>query len=120
MFYNDNKSDAVYLLRFAVTDYYAAFQMVFEDKFGDIGESNSTYMARETVFLDFDILDLGFQALDGTITVLPVVADPLDIISGIDPPPVTDYWGLVWWLAGVGGVMILGAVFGAKLERFLS
>ena len=120
MFYNDNKSDAVYLLRFAVTDFYSAPQMVFEDKFGDIGESNSTYMARETVFLDFDILDLGFQALDGTITVLPVVADPLDIIAGIDPPPVTDYWGLVWWLAGVGGVMILGAIFGAKLERFLS
>lgn len=120
-FYRDNKQDAVYLLRFAVTDYYSALQTVFDASQWQTGmDKTSTYMARETVFLDFDIIDLGFLAADGTITVLPVVADPLDIIAGIDPPPVTDYWGLVWWLAGVGGVMILGAVFGAKLERFLS
>lgn len=117
-FYRDSKQDAVYLLRFAVTDYYSALQTVFDASQWQTGmDETSTYMARETVFLDFDILDLGFKALNGTITVLPVVADPLDIISGIDPPPVTDYWGLVWWLAGVGGVMILGAIFGAKLER---
>ena len=70
--------------------------------------------------MDFDIIDLGFMDENGVITVLPVVADPLDIIAGIDPPPVTDYWELVWWLAGTGGVLILGAIFGAKLEKIFN
>lgn len=119
-FYNENQGGAVYLFRFAVTDYYSAMQTVFEDSFFAIGESSSTYMARETVFLDFDIIDLGFMDENGVITVLPVVADPLDIIAGIDPPPVTDYWELVWWLTGTGGVLILGAIFGAKLEKIFN
>ena len=39
----------------------------------------------QNVFLDFDIIDTTFNR-DGKYTVIPVVSDPIDIISDITPP----------------------------------
>ena len=109
-YYDAHKNDAVYLLRFAVTDYYAAVQHVWEAESGifDSADTSSTYMARETVFLDFEIIELTFNK-DGNLTVLPAVMSPIDIISGIDPPKYNQFdWTLVWWLVGmmVGSVVV--------------
>ena len=108
-FYNtNNEKNDVFLLRFAVTDYYANMQYVqdFSKFFSDL-ERESTYLAEETVFLNFDIIELTFKMEDGTETVLGVVADPIDIIAGIDPPRVTDNR---WWIYAVGAIGILAGI----------
>ena len=120
-YYDAHKEDAVYLLRFAVTDYYAAQATVVTDAEwwnpGSWGsgtlDTTSTYMARETVFLDFEIIELTFNK-DGNLTVLPVVMSPIDIISGIDPPAYAGFdWTLVWWLVGIAlGTVVVGVVGG--------
>ena len=44
-----------------------------------------TYVATQTVFLDFDIIELTFNR-DGEYRVIPVVSSPLDIINDITAP----------------------------------
>ena len=76
-------------LRFAVTDYYAStarFDRAEEDQ-TTISKENG-YVAQETVFLDFDVLSLGFMDEENGYveTLIPVVAEPIDIINGLTPP----------------------------------
>ncbi len=56
-------------------------------------DTKSTYMARETVFLDFDIIELTFKR-DTTKTIIPVVASPIDVVGGITAPIEKD--GIAW------------------------
>ena len=51
-------------------------------------------MARETVFLDFDIIELTLLR-DTTETIIPVVASPIDVVGGISAPIEKD--GFAWW-----------------------
>ena len=51
-------------------------------------------MAQESVFFDFDIIQLTFQR-DGVYTVIPVVSSPIDIVNDITPP--TDHSEDAWW-----------------------
>ncbi len=71
-FYTANKSTKnVFLLRFAVTDYYSNLQTVITDLTwwnpstwqSGTQDKESTYMARETVFLDFDIIEREIRRL---------------------------------------------------------
>ncbi len=102
-FYKANKSTKnVFLLRFAVTDYYSNLQTVLTDATwynpstwqSGTKDKESTYMARETVFLDFDIIELTFLR-DTTETIIPVVATPIDVVGGISAPIEKDgfNWG---------------------------
>ena len=114
----------VYILRVGVTNYRACEVEFHDSREGGWFQSSKIddgYIAQDTVYLDFDIIHLGFVLKD-KVTIIAAVSDPIDIFVTPTPPPDMDdfEWSLVWWLAGVGGVMILGAVFGAKLERFLS
>ena len=125
--YYDEKSPDhdVFLLRFAATDYYAAqCTVATAAEWSDIGswftgkiDRNSTYMARETVFLDFDIIHLGFGDRDN-LTIIPVVADPIDIIAGVDPPPVlnTVDWIFIAVLGAVVVACVLGLVLVARMD----
>ncbi len=88
--------ETVVLFHFAVSDYFS--EEVFFGKREDtiLGEYPvveedvcQAYRAKETVFLDFDIVQLDFVK-DGKLTVIPVVAAPLDIIADITPPPNVD------------------------------
>ena len=74
-------------------------------------------MARETVFLDFDIIHLGFGDRDN-LTIIPVVADPIDIIAGVDPPPVlnTIDWIFIAVLGAVVVACVLGLVLVARMD----
>ena len=116
-YYNKNKLESdIFLLRFAVTDFYSALQSVFDGGWFDWADTSSTYMARGTVFLDFDIIHLGFGDRNN-LTIIPVVADPVDIIPGIDPPPVTTDgidWTLIAILAAVAVACIVGIAFTAR------
>lgn len=80
----ENKT--VFIFRFAVSDYYTfEANYVRDNNAGKLIDS-TVYLAEQTAFLDFDIIQLTFNA-DGVYTVIPVVASPIDVISGIDPPP---------------------------------
>lgn len=75
----DNNNRLV-LFRFANTDYY--FSEARFDKTGDGAMSSvDGYVAQESVFLGFDIIDLTFKKGE-TITVIACVSDPIDIWNG--------------------------------------
>lgn len=98
--------EKVVLFRFAVTDYYASTAMF--EKIGNSSMSDEDgYVAQETVFLNFDVISLTFRGEKGADVVIPVVADPIDIINGLDAPPglnnEMDKWSMI-----VG--LILGAI----------
>ena len=58
-------------------------------------DQDTTFTAEENVFLNFDIMTLGFY--DGyNYTVIPVVSSPVDIISDIVGPALPgNGWGLM-------------------------
>ena len=95
--FNDNERTV--LLRFAVRDYYASaarFDYVEDSKTQKLSDVDG-YVAQETVFLDFDVISLGFKDANGADEIIiGAVADPIDIINGLTPPD-----GLVteqeWW-----------------------
>ena len=128
-FYDEQtaKGETVVIVRYDVSQYQAVEVRQGKPKTGlisgwDDGDTNARAF-RQYVYLDLDVISLTFGNGEETVEI-PVISDPID--GGRDSTPALDtnsdkdYWGLVWWLAGVGGVMILGAVFGAKLDRFLS
>ena len=82
-----NDNELVVLLRFAVTDYSvknARFDYVEEDK--DEVSKQDGYVAQETAFLDFDVINLTFSDSEGVVReVISVVADPIDIIHALTP-----------------------------------
>ena len=91
--------EVVVLFRFATSDYYAQSATIIEPGVGFLGADkkyeNQAYIASESVFFDFDIIQLTFNK-EGIYTVIPVVADPIDAIGGITPP--VDLPGeLEWW-----------------------
>lgn len=74
--------EKVILYRFAVTDYFC--REVYANK--GMSSDEDAYIAKETVFFDFDILSLTFNR-DGQDFVIPAVASPIDVIGKIDAPP---------------------------------
>lgn len=128
----ETNRETVYLFRYMQSGYLAyecaeylrgeGDWTIFGTQFGYDFVDTDAYLMQMWVQLDFDIIDLTFTA-HNIDTIIPVVATPQDMAADGDHPIITTDdidWGLVWWLAGVGGVMVLGAIFGAKLERFLS
>lgn len=79
----------VILFRFANTDYYCAPAFTPHT---EIITNTDTYVAQQTVFFDFDIIELTFNK-DGVYRVIPVVSSPTDIINGFSQPPTQ----LEWW-----------------------
>lgn len=92
---NANAAESTtYLFRFAQSDYFSLPLYIESpessnaDKWG-IVSSDHGYMAQESVFFDFDIIQLTF-AKAGVYTVIPVVANPQDVISAVTPPIVSE------------------------------
>lgn len=92
------KDETVFLFHFAVTDYKCDWLTIYDDKnpawweyiFGWIVSQNRTYegelyKAQQTLFFNFDIIQLTFEGDFGQ-TVIPVVSNPIDIIPDITPP----------------------------------
>lgn len=85
-----NKS--VFLFRFAATDYYQSSNGMFY-LLGDSAldfeevEGSDSYYAKQTIYKDFDVIDLTFKDDYGTLTVIPVVSDPTDINGGLGGAP---------------------------------
>ena len=97
--YNKAKAanEQMVLFRFATSDYYSSavdiveYRGILKDKLIE-GEA---YRAQESVFFDFDIIQLTFHK-DGVYTVIPVVSSPIDIVNAITPPvQLPSDWE--WW-----------------------
>ena len=95
--YNENTlaGKTTVLFRFAVSDYTAYNISACETGFLKTPHNDWAYMAEQSVYLDFDIIDLTFSK-DNVFMVLPVVSNPIDVIGGITPPVESD--GLPWWV----------------------
>lgn len=95
----DDEERVVVLFRFATSDYYSAAVDIMElDKgflWSDKHTSGQAYRAWESVFLDFDIIQLTFNK-DGVYKVIPVVSNPIDVVNAITPP-VQMPSELDWW-----------------------
>lgn len=102
----------VVLFRYALTDYFSKYlDVVVEDNFLwiDYLKSDIAYLAQETLFFDFDIIQLTFLK-EGNYTVIPVVSSPIDVINGISSPlQITGLAKLDWkkWLSIIFVILIL-------------
>lgn len=91
--YNEalSKNERTVLFRFAKTDYFYTDMYTFDgvgldDIFNTVPAGKDLAISWQSVFLNFDIIQLTFQA-DGEYMVIPVVASPIDIINGVDHRP---------------------------------
>lgn len=100
--------EVVVLFRFATSDYFSQAAVIIEPDAGFLGADkkyeNQAYIASESVFFDFDIIQLTFNK-EGVYTVIPVVADPIDAIAGITPP--VDLPGELEWYQIVFALVLL-------------
>ena len=96
---SDDEEKVVVLFHFATTDYYSAPVEIWELGTGFLGGdtkiSGQAYRAWESVFFDFDVIQLTFND-DGEYYVIPAVSDPIDIVNAITPPVDMDD-DIPWW-----------------------
>lgn len=95
------KQETVFLFRYQVSDYVS--EEASELTYGNEVNNTNAYFFRETVNLDFDIIDV--TCSKGEIdTVIPVIMSPIEIIPDVDPPLITtpdnpkgkrDWWKIV-------------------------
>ena len=115
-YYNANKKFCtVYLFRYRVSDYVAQEATLFKrDKFLGITtwekKDTNAYFFQETVNLDFDIIDVTFSN-GRKDTIIPVVANPIDVIPSPTPPVYTQSDKEPnWWLIIAGIILLIMAV----------
>ena len=83
---NANKSDSkIVLFRYRVSDYESQSLYVLEDRLYNKNFDDTSYMFRQSIDLDFDIISLTFNK-DGNYTVIAAVSDPINVIAPGDPP----------------------------------
>lgn len=95
------------LLRHAVTEYEswkARFDSISNTWMSDV----DGYVAQQTVFLDFDVISLGFKDKDGfNDVVIGVVANPIDIINDITPPENMKIEEQTWWQKLMAALLLI-------------
>ena len=95
----NDEEKVVVLFRFATSDYYSEAVDIIEPNAGfmwsDKHYEGEAYIAKESVFFDFDIIQLTFNK-EGVYTVIPVVASPIDVVNDITPP-VNMPGEMDWW-----------------------
>lgn len=79
------KGNTVVHFRFACTKYDAAEAEIWNGNGRDGQVECDAFLAQENVFLNFDIISLTFND-DGEYRVLPVISDPIDIVSDLTGP----------------------------------
>lgn len=84
----ENKKETMFLFRFGNTDYGSAKISLYNEEIGFI--ENQAYRARQTVFLNFDIIELTFKSDMEELTVIPVVSSPIDMAADVTPPLIKD------------------------------
>lgn len=122
------KTETVVLLRFGTSKYFSAPAAAYYCQEKDNTEPKDTidewiarrihwqqsdkdivsYLAWQTVYLDFDIISLTFTDKDVSV-VVPVVSSPTDAIGGISPPLEEDYGdgSIAWWKIALAAVLLV-------------
>jgi len=104
------KGNKTVLFRFAQTDYEAIPVIAYNEHTGtNISKQygKDTFVVRESVFLNFDIIELTFSK-EGKYTVIPVVSSPIDIYNDITLPEVEDPWA---WLETLLAIVLIVLLF---------
>lgn len=112
-----NQNKTTFLFRFALTDYYSVPLSLLTPRgvlLGNKIEDGQAYFAQETVFFDFDILQLTFNK-DGVYKVIPVVSNPIDIVGGIIAPDFPDGFDWLKLIAIILGIILVLMVLGPIL-----
>lgn len=118
-YYDANSQDgAVYVFHFAQSDFYSVEAYNLNNDatgFFDPYEMDSNArLMQETVYLDFDIIDISLKSEAGAVTVLGVVSDPIDVIANGTPAlETTSDGGLGDWFAQL--MQAIAAIIGALL-----
>lgn len=132
-FYNTEtaKGNVPVLFRFAQTDYYNEEMYGVDPDVVVVSPGKWAWLAQETVFLDFKIIQLTFQS-EGEYMVIPVVQNPVNVTPSITPTPEGEglfgnFWDSLKSLGGhvgawivlalsiIGGIIIL-VIFGKLLN----
>ena len=79
------RNESLWLFRFAVTDYYAHDITSWQDSNQNSLANTHGYYAEQTVFLDFNIIELTCEK-EGVATVIPVSSAKQDIAGDVTPP----------------------------------
>ena len=127
-FYNyvwQNPARTVYLFHFGLSDYCSTDVKSYGNIGGYYHHENIGFVAQEVTYLDFDIISMGYENDEGHIEILPVVGNPIDILSSIESgSPLTgwykflaswnDFWSAIdkffqqfWWILVIAGVLVL-------------
>ena len=105
----NDEEKVVVLFRFATSDYYSEPVDIIEPNAGflwsDKHYEGEAYIAQESVFFDFDIIQLTFNK-DGEYTVIPVVSSPIDIVNDITPP-VNMPDEVDWWKIALALILVV-------------
>ena len=105
----NDEEKVVVMFRFATSDYYSEAVDIIEIDGGFLWSDKHTegqaYIAQESVFMDFDIIQLTFNK-DGEYTVIPVVSSPIDIVNDITPP-VNMPDETPWWKIALAVVLVV-------------
>lgn len=117
-FYNDNKDNStIYLLRFAISEYWRAEVAECQTGALGVGVINSYgYLAQDNCYLHFDFIDLEYIKDDKSY-VIPVNMSPIDIFPEYTPPPstrVSDFWK--YGCGMIGGLIAVYAVYRVALK----
>ncbi len=84
---NNKNEQTTYLFRYELSDYVATEATVYKkgflSQFSKLG--TNAYFAKETVDLNFDIIDIGFVK-DGLTYYIPCVMDPIDFFPDLTSP----------------------------------
>ena len=110
----NDEEKVVVLFRFATSDYYSEAVDIIEPKAGfmwsDKHYEGQAYIAQESVFFDFDIIQLTFNQ-EGVYTVIPVVSSPIDVVNDITPPVnmprEMDWWQIILALILITFLIVL-------------
>lgn len=101
-----DKGEHPILFRYATTDFYQQ-NCVFDYRDNPLVSNYDGYIAQETVFLNFDLIDLTFRGDKNKETVIGCVMDPVDIFNGIkyidgkNPTKEAEWWQVALAIAGV-------------------
>ena len=110
-----NEDKTVFLFRFDTSDYVDddVIAVPSEDEFyAGWNVVYSQAYRQETVYLGFDIISLTFRDKD-KLTIIPVVSDPVDIVTESRPNyPSNGQDGIDWWLVVILGIVAIASIIG--------
>lgn len=92
----EESNKTVYMLRFSLSEYNATDLEYHPSDDWSGYDYIDFYAATDTVYLSFDIIYLGFVKND-VVTIIPVVADPVDVYPALTPTEDLEKDNIPWW-----------------------